>query len=421
MFRKSIRGNKFLVLDIGTEAVKALVFKQEARKKEGNFLFKKGNFKNVILGHSVQYFERYKILGSSNFERDILKRTILKALDGVWRNFIFFSKKENSGKSNQVNWDLTKLPVVISLPANVVKARVLSTVFTRGKSAQLKISRLEEENIYQQVFQKARKKIFSEFSQKYGILPAEIKLIGLKNIQTKIDGYSVPCLKGYKGKNAEIKFLTIFWLKNYFEKISKVCRDLKLNIQRIVHLAEVLPFVLKDDKRDGFFIDVGGEISQFFLVKSGFLEKSGEFSAGGKIFSQYLSDDLGVDEETARMLKEEYSQGLLSSGSAKKIREILEPAKKNWYSLLKNKVKENGLEDFFSSNIFLFGGGSLLPEIGEVLREKGIVDLNDSRFFQSFKINFLNPDDLDNIEDATNSLKSPKDVPLLLNTFAIKN
>jgi len=39
MFRKSIRGNKFLVLDIGTEAVKALVFKQEARKKEGNFLF----------------------------------------------------------------------------------------------------------------------------------------------------------------------------------------------------------------------------------------------------------------------------------------------------------------------------------------------------------------------------------------------
>jgi len=213
-------------------------------------------------------------------------------------------------------------------------------------------------------------------------------LIGLKNIQTKIDGYSVPCLKGYKGKNAEIKFLTIFWLKNYFEKISKVCRDLKLNIQRIVHLAEVLPFVLKDDKRDGFFIDVGGEISQFFLVKSG---------------------------------KEEYSQGLLSSGSAKKIREILEPAKKNWYSLLKNKVKENGLEDFFSSNIFLFGGGSLLPEIGEVLREKGIVDLNDSRFFQSFKINFLNPDDLDNIEDATNSLKSPKDVPLLLNTFAIKN
>jgi cell division ATPase FtsA len=411
MFKKK-KEDKFLVLDIGTEAVKALIFKKElSGGSDNNFLLAGKKFRNIVLGHSVQYFEKYGVFNSNDFENDIFKNAILKALNEAYRNFIFFSEKKDK-KSKEQDW--TKFPVIVNLPPSAFKARIFSVSLPRKCSGRLEISKEEEKNICQQVFREAREKISLKFSEECGILPTEIEWTALKIVQTKIDGYLVSGLSGYEGKNLSIKILAVFLPKNYFEKINKISRELKLNILKVVHMAEVLPFIFKGGETDGIFVDVGGEISQIFLARAGFLEKIDELKVGGKIFSRQLADDLGIDEETARNLKEEYSKNLLSQNSAKRIKEILRPARKIWYQCLKDKVKEISPEEFSSPNIFLFGGGSLLPEIKEALKENQIIGLNDFPVSQPFNVNFIEPGVLNNIEDATDSLKSPKDVPILL-------
>ena len=214
----------------------------------------------------------------------------------------------------------------------------------------------------------------------------------------KIDGYSVSKLQGYNGKNLEFMVLATFLLKHYLEGIKRIFADLGLKIFKIVHLAESLPFVffskeINDKIGNSVLFDVGGEISQFFLIKKDNLEKIDEFEIGGKVFSEKLSDVLGIDEESARILKEKYANNLLSSEVRQRIREILSLEKRTWRQDLELK-----LERVNSSNIQLFGGASLLPEIKELLPGAKIIY----------------PKDFKNIRDETKSLKSPQYILCLL-------
>ena len=401
---KKKKDRLFLVLDIGTEAVKVLFSKKGV------------DGKITILGAATQYFEKYGIFSSNDFENDVLKNAILRALDGAYQNFIFFGERGERKKSRQ-GW--IKWPVIISLSSNILPGRIFLASFSRKGHSHSKISKSEEKNIYEQLFREAKKKVSLKFSEETGILPTEIQWTALKIIQAKVDGYPVSGLCGYEGENLKIKILTVFLAKNYFQKIEKITAELKLKVLKIIHTAEVLPVIFNKNKKDGIFIDVGGENSQFFLIKSGSLEKMGGFKSGGKVFSQQLVDILGIDEETARVLKEEYSKKLLSPKAMARVKEILRPGENDWYGCLKDKIRAIGPEEFFSPNIFLFGGGSLLPEIKEVLEENRIVGLSGLPVSRPFNINFIYPNDLDNIKDITKSLKSPRNIPPLLITYSL--
>ena len=59
---KKKKDKSFLVLDIGTEAVKVLFSRKEA---DGNI---------TILGAATQYFERYGVFDGEDFETDMIKK-----------------------------------------------------------------------------------------------------------------------------------------------------------------------------------------------------------------------------------------------------------------------------------------------------------------------------------------------------------
>lgn len=353
----------FLVLDVGTEAVKVL-----ACRKENN--------KTVILGAATQYFERYGVFDGREFEIEMIKKAILKAIKENWKNW----------------------PVLLCLPPDVLRARVVKQVLPREKPKK-KITQKEQELIWQEVFKETKEKISQSFAKKYGILPAEIQWITLKILTTKIDGYPVSGLQGYEGGELEFKILATFIPKYYLRITEEIFKDLRLRVSKIVHLTECLPAVFEDEIPDATFLDVGGERTQIFLLKEGSLEHVDEIKKGGKLFSQKLSETLGIDEESARILKERYANKFLSQGSRKKIKEIFLPEKMAWYQELKLS---------FSSVAFIFGGGSLLPEIQEGLKENGV------------KIKVLYPKDFKNIKDETRSLKSPQYTPSLLICYYAK-
>jgi len=373
----------FLVLDIGTEAVKGLICKKE-------------NSKVIVLGASTQYFERYGVFDGMDFEVDVIKRAVSKTIKETCQNL---------GAQRQ---DCKKWPVLINLPPNILKGRIVWKSFKRDNSKK-KISKGEQELIYQQVFKEAQKEVSQRFTKKFGILASDIQWINQKILEIKIDGYSVSELQKYDGKDLDLKVLASFLPKYYFENIKKIFEGLQLRFFKIIHLAENLPLVLKDKIGDGIFLDVGGQTTQVFLIKGGNLKKVNEFETGGEIFSQELSEILGIDEELARTLKERYANKLLSPESEKRIKEMFLEGKRIWYEDLKQSLpftffpeKAKGLpKEFFSSTIFLFGGGSLLPEIQELLPGAKIIY----------------PQDLKNIKDETKSLKNPQYIPSLLTCY----
>jgi len=219
-------------------------------------------------------------------------------------------------------------------------------------------------------------------------LPKDINWISFNILNIKVDGYSVRWVQGYNGRELKFKILVIFSPKYYFESAQKILESLKLRVSKIIHLTEVLPVVFGEKISDGIFIDVGGRISQIFLIKNEELMQFRELEKGGEIFTQKLSETLGIDIESARIFKEKYASKQLSPESEQRIREIFLKEKRTWYESL----------DIFSSPIFLFGGASLLPEIRETPGE--------SKVFY--------PKDLSNIEDATNKINVPQYTPSLL-------
>lgn len=358
----------FLVLDIGTEAIKALVCRKD-------------NNKIAILGAATQYFERYGVFNGKIFEANVIKKSILKVIEQIQ------DQEQN----------LKKLPVLLTLSPNILKARTSLQLFKQDDGLKTKISKTQEKAIFQQVLKKAQEEIYQRFSKESGILPRDIEMISLKILETKIDGYSVSKLQGYNGKNLEFRVLATFLLKHYLKSIKGIFTDLELKIFKIVHLAESLSPVFFDKEMNdkignSVFFDVGGEISQFFLVKRGNLEEINELGVGGKVFSEKLSDILGIDEESARILKEKYADNILSREVGQRVREILSSEKRTWHQDLKLKL---GRVD--SSNVQLFGGASLLPEIKELLPGAKIIY----------------PKDFKDIKDGTKSLKSPQYIPCL--------
>ena len=335
--------NDILVLDIGTEAVKA-VFCQSGKEKEGI----------RILDRALEYFEEFGVFDGNEFDVLIIKKAILKAIE----------------KINQ-----KKAEILISLPPNIFKARIAKLNFIREKPKE-KISPKEQAVILNQIFDRARRKISRQFAKDFGILASDIQWIVFEILDIKIEGYSVHTLRGYRGKELEFKLLATFLPKHYFGSMEKIFKDLGLKISRIMHLAEALPSFFKDKISDGVFVDVGGKVSQLLILRNKQIVEIMEIDKGGEAFTEELSQTLGIDIESARVLKERYSSGDLSQGSAERLREVFSQQRRAW--------QQEGLVHSFSSPIFLFGGGSLLPEIKKSFQ--GATVFKDPQYIPAFML-----------------------------------
>ncbi len=392
-FLKKKRANIFLALDIGTESVKALIFS-----------FSKTEMKKIkVLSSFIEYFDKYSVFDSKDFEKALIKKTISRAVDEVCQN-VSFSQAEKEMKKKV--FKKRKFESLVTLSPDFLKTRVISLSFLREESKK-KISKKEGQVIKKKILNQAKKQISEDFTKESGILAGEIEWLEIKITELKIDGYKVNSLKDYEGRNLEFKVLAVFAPNFYLKRVKEILKELNLKVLKIVHEAENLSRL----SENGLFIDVGGEITQFFLVKEGTLEKVGEFKIGGKMFSQVLAEDLGIDEVTARNLKERYSRKELSSDVQKKIRDIFSKERKKWYNTLKDKLDDLGLQ--VSKDIFLFGGTSLLPEIEEVLKGEQ-EDLKNRLVLENLEVKVIYPQDLPEIEDETNLLDSPQYIPILL-------
>lgn len=381
-FSRNPKREIYLILDIGTESVKALILEKKEEK-----IF--------VLGSYLEYYDQFSVF-FRQFEKEVVQRTISKVVSEL--------ERETRIKSNSV------IVVLLGLPPNIFVSRVISQPYKRKEKGL--IGEKEKEEILKEILEKGKKKISQIYASEKGILPGDLQFLGVKILEIRIDGYPVPDILNYEGKNLDFRLLASFLPKHYLSgEISPISliKEMGFEISGIIPEAESLISILVQNP-EGIFLDVGGEATQIFLARDGIFEQISEFSKGGKDFSQVLSERLGLDEPSARDLKHRYAKRDLSEESRRRIRQFFEEISQNWFNNLKEKLKEMSC-GIFPSEFFIFGGGALLPEIEEMLVQG---DWEGISFAFPPKVKFITPKDLINVEDATKSLNNPQYVPSLL-------
>jgi len=395
---KERKSEYFLGLDIGSEAVKSIIFQRAVSEKD--------NLKKIIIwGKGLEYFNKSDVFNTQDFEKNTIKNTISESIKGAYQNFL-----QNVGRKTGIQKN--NLPTLVSLPPNIIKEKVLIQSLTRENRDRI-ISKKEEADIYQLVLKEIKNEIEKDFSQKFGIFPEDIKFISFTISEIKIDGYNVSNFEGFKGGKLEFKIVVVFSLKEYLKNIEIILKELKINFRKFLNKEQNLPYLFEYEVNDAIFLDVGGEVSQIFLLKKGKTEAILEFENGGLDFTNKLSKVLGLNLEDARNLKHNYSNLILSEDVRKKVREILTDEVRNWFLNFK-KALEIILEKkkiLFPSRMFIFGGGSSLPEIQEVVEEGNWEGLT---FISKPEVKIINPKDLKNVDDRTKGLISNQDVGLIL-------
>ena len=310
---------KLIILDVGTEAVKTLIFEKEGER-------------SVLLKASLEYFDDLAF----SLDEDKVSQAIKESLS---------VNIQNTAVNN----------VLLGLPPDILKSGIVRQSISREKDKGL-INVKEADAITDGVLKKAKIEIAERVALKIGILPKDIHFIALNIFDKKIDGYEVPAIPGYSGKNLTFSILAVFMPQDYFDKIEKALKDFKINKFRILHLAEGFLNASFLGAENSAFVDIGGESTHLFLTKNNKLFDIEEWTIGGRNFSSYLSGVLGISAKDARLLKERYSKRLLSLEVKDRISEILVYIQKEWYKNLENKIGEKILPSVY----YFFGGGSLL-------------------------------------------------------------
>lgn len=383
IFKFKKREKYFLAIDLGTTTIKSL-------------LFERRNGKIVILKSSIQRLEPFGIFDSRFFETEVLKKAFLKAIKGV--------VPPGGSKINPKY-------AVLSFPANILKSLIFLKSLKR-KNPKERIQKKEAESITNNILTQAKKTISQEFTQKTGILTKDIHFLNLEILETKIDGYEVSRLVGLAGGHLNFRLIATFLIKYELEKVKKIIQGLDFEILRITDSAENLVSAIGDKNLSGIFLDVGGKISKIVIIINGKTQWISGFDVGGDNFSQTLSLALGISGDEAEDLKIRYAKKTLSEEVRERMKEIFSQPTQKWFNDLKfilRKVQEN--LEILPSAVFIFGGGSLLPEIQEILNTG---DWEELPFLEKPTAKFLSPNDLKNLEDSAKLLTSPQNITSIL-------
>jgi cell division ATPase FtsA len=399
-FKKKEKKDEFFIsLDIGEEAVKSLLFKIKEGEKEVS-----------VISLGLGYLEKMTgaILPSQKIFR--LEAGISESLKEMRRN-LCFSLADKSIK--EAAEKIKKWRAIVYFSPVFFKARTAKKFFTRH-NPKTKINNAEAREIYSKVVGEAKAELLKSIVSESGIMGSDIYWIDFKTQDINIDGYSVSDIFSKNGKQIEFSFFASFCLKSQMEKITKAVLKSGIETISFAHPAQNMG-ALSRDAGKAVFIDVGEEATQFYFTDENKILRAGEFAIGGGVFTDAISKNLGIDQDSARALKEKYSARNFSEGGAAKLKDIFSGPKAAWKEELIQKAAQGAEFSLAANKIFIFGGGSLIPEIKQALLEITSKKSEGNEAAFTPQIDFIYPSNLGNIKNLAYNLNSPQFISCLLN------
>ena len=374
----------FLVLDIGTDYVKALVCESEG--------------------------ETGKILGVGKKKQKLgdMQSGVVTDIASVIANcHAAIREAENmAGVSTR--------KMVLGIAGELVKGATSTTSYVR-RDANTKIDLSELKNIVHKVQWKAFENVRAQLAYETGYSEIDVKLINAAIVDVRIDGYKVNNPIGFQGKEVTLSIFNAFAPLVHYGALQTIAAEIDRELLAIAAEPYALTRCMgyEDGNVSAIFIDVGAGTTDVAVVRDGTVEGTKMFTLGGHTFTKRLSQSLNISFQEADQIKLEYSNDNLERQSHRIVREAMKTDSDVWLSGVILTLEEFENVESFPAKIFLSGGASNLPEIKEALESRDWV--KSLPFTRKPQVSFLHPKMISNLVDETRIVKEQDDiVPLAL-------
>jgi len=379
--QKVAGGKLFIALDIGTEVVKALVCSAEG--------------------------DRGRVLGVGRQKQRLgdMASGAVTDIGAVINNCNEAIRKAE--KMAGVSTD----QLVMGIAGELVKGSTTTISYTR-REPDTKIDLGELKNIVHKVQWKAFDEVRSEMAFETGYNEIDIKLVNAAIVDVRIDGYKVANPLGFQGKEVTISIFNAFAPLVHYGSLQTIAAELDMDLLAITAGPYALARCLSHEdggNLSAVFIDMGGGTTDVAVVNNGSVVGTKMFTLGGRSFTKRLAQALSVSFDDAEKIKLAYSDDQLEKQSHRIVREAMKSDCEVWISGVGLTLSEMEKIDILPSRIYICGGGSLLPEIKEVLDSREWTQ--SLPFPKKPSITFLEPKMITNMVDETRQLKDPIDVP----------
>jgi len=387
---KKIENHYALALDIGTEFAKCLVFKVE-------------DDKGIVVGTGRQRQKLSDMQGGAVTDIAGVVKNCAKAIERAAEQAKIMPKQ-----------------VIMGIAGELVKGNTTTIKYTRpNQQAGITLEELKEiiSMIQRRSFDRARQILAWET----GHAEVDVKLVNAAIVDVKIDGYKVTNPLGFQGRELQVGVFNAFAPIVHLGALQTIAAELGLDLLSIVADPYALARSVGPKESTEFsaiFIDIGGGTSDIAVVRQGGVEGTKMFALGGRSFTKRIAQVFGSTFLEAEEMKLKYSNGELSAEDAQFVKNALKSDCQVWFSGVELTLEEFSSVDLLPSRILLCGGGSRLPEIEETLNTaKWSSNLP---FARRPTVNFIRPQDVENIVDQTGELKNPWDItPMSLANLAI--
>ncbi len=372
-----------LALDIGTEVVKALIFRVEKGEKRG-----------VIIG-----------VGRVAQKIGNMQSGAVSDISGVIesaREAITLAKKKAGVKRIEKS--------VIGIAGELVKGTT-TTVHYERVNPEMHIGISELKMIIQKVQEKAYERIKRQLAWETGQDDIDVKLINAAIVDVRIDGYHVLNPVSFQGRDVSMSVFNAYAPMIHLGALQTIADELDLDllsvaaepyaVARSIEVEDMLDF-------SAIFIDIGGGTTDIAVVRNGGLEGTKMFALGGRAFTKRLAQEFHLSFEMAEQMKIDYANNRLKSDDTMRITTLFADDCRVWLGGVELSLLEFAETDLLPSRIFLCGGGSGLPGIKQALLSQEWAQV--LPFSKPPQVSFLQPKDVTRIVDMTGELNNPQDM-----------
>ena len=309
---------------------------------------------------------------------------------------------------------------VIGIAGELVKGSTTTHTQAR-KRADTEISDLELQKLIDGVQREALREAERAITWETGLPQVDVRLVHAAVTGAQIDGYPVTNPVGFKGRHVKISIFNAFAPLVHLGALQSVAQQLELELLEIVAEPYAVARVLGSDQvqqSGALFIDIGGGTTDVALVRHGGIEGTRMFALGGRAFTKSIADRLDLPFPRAEEIKVDYSRGVKVEHRAD-VAKIVADDVAIWAAGVELVMEELAAGDLLPGRVYLCGGGSHLPEVGEILaNEKFWKRLPFSR---PPEVAVMAPEQVERIKDGTHLLVDQQDVtPLGLAYQAIE-
>lgn len=373
-----------LALDIGTEIVKALIFRVDKEKKNGTV---------IGVGRVPQRIGNMQSGAVSDISGVIESS----------REAILLAKEKAGVKKIEKS--------IIGIAGELVKGTTTTVHYERVDRA-LHMGIAELRTIVQKVQEKAFQRIKKQLAWETGQDDIDVKLINAAIVDVRIDGYRISNPINFQGKDVSMSVFNAYAPMIHLGALQTIADELDLDllsiaaepyaVARSIEVPDMMDF-------NAIFIDIGGGTTDIAVVRNGGLEGTKMFALGGRAFTKHLMQEFNLSFEMAEKMKIDYTNGQLSSEDMSFVSQFFADDCRVWLGGVELSLLEFAETDMLPSRIFLCGGGSALPEIRQSLLspewwEKTLP------FSKQPQVGFLQPQNVTRIVDTTGELTNPQDI-----------